>query len=362
MDGLAVPKKEHTMKNNTDTIRNIGHTSTAGAILVLAFAIIGFVLLKNAGRELDEVGHAEPPIKVVVEPEPTPAPSARAEEIVRYRKDVEAVLADYDREVARAAEDFRKRFNEGRAGFAAVRSRLPGVVKEYRQFGKVKDVVVAVATDKVRKTNHLGELVEADFMVPVFTPALEAAGKMDGAYAALRSDLEQSREKAVQRLEIAARNLPGAPIAHDLMKTLNERTEKVVKGVQSAISTVAEGGMAIGVAGGLELAFIASTARSITTICTRVAAKATASAAAPAADGPLPIGDIIAVAGLAWTAYDIRELTHTMPRKLQTALEQSVDGIEADAIAGTKDPAKRVIGIYKAETAEMRRAAYAALN
>jgi hypothetical protein len=36
--------------------------------------------------------------------------------------------------------------------------------------------------------------------------------------------------------------------------------------------------------------------------------------------------------------------------------------MEADAIVGTKDPAKRVIGIYKAETAEMRRAAYAALN
>jgi hypothetical protein len=349
------------MKNNTDTIRNSGRTSVAGSILALTLAIVGFVLLKNAGRELDKAGHVRTPIEVV-ESEPIPAPSSSTEEIVRYRKEVEAVLADYDREVARAAEDFRSHFNEGRAGFAEVRTHLPDVVKEYRKFGKVKNVVVAVATDKIRKTNHLGELVEADFMVPVFAPALEAAGKMDGAYAVLRSDLEQSRTTAIQRLEIAASNLPGAPIAPDLMKTLNERTERVVRGVQSAISTVAEGGVAIGVAGGLELAFIASTARSIATICTRVAAKATASAAAPAADGPLPFGDVIAVAGLAWTAYDIYELTRTMPRKLQTALAQSIDGIEADAIAGTKDPAKRVIGVYKAETDEMRRAAYAALK
>ena len=47
-------REEHTMKNNTDTIRTIrnsGRASVAGSILALTLAIIGFILLKNAGHD-----------------------------------------------------------------------------------------------------------------------------------------------------------------------------------------------------------------------------------------------------------------------------------------------------------------------
>lgn len=351
------------MKTPTETTQNATRSGKAGPIIALVFAILGFLLLRRADREFERAGGIRVPTPgVISEPLSETTRSPRPEEVTRYKKEVEDVLADYDREVACAAADFRDSFTEGQAEFAAVRSRLPGIAAQYRRFGKVKSVVVAVATDKLRKTNRLEELVAADFMAPVFSPAMEAAGKMDGAYAILRSSLEESRQTAMRRLGVAARKLPGASIAPDLNKSLNERTEKVVNGVQSAISAVADGGVAIGVAGGIELACIASTVRSIAAICSGVAAKATASAAAPAADGPLPIFDILAVGGLVWTACDIHKLTRTMPRQLQTALEQSVNGMEADAMASIKEPAKHVINLYKAESAEMRRAAYAPIK
>jgi hypothetical protein len=53
----------------------------------------------------------------------------------------------------------------------------------------------------------------------------------------------------------------------------------------------------------------------------RPAAAAVASVTAAAVDGPLPIGDIFAVAGIAYTAYDISATRH----EFRTDLKASVD-------------------------------------
>ena len=83
---------------------------------------------------------------------------------------------------------------------------------------------------------------------------------------------------------------------------------------------------------------------------------------APAADGPLPIGDIIAVGGFAWTAWDIHHMTKKMPKEMQKGLTEAVDKIEADTLAEVRGNARKMKNIYRAEESVMRHAAYAALE
>lgn len=62
------------------------------------------------------------------------------------------------------------------------------------------------------------------------------------------------------------------------------------------------------------------------------AAVQAASAVAPAADGPLPVGDIIAVAGFAWTAYDVNNLINAIPKEIAKSLNETVDTLQAQTI------------------------------
>lgn len=73
----------------------------------------------------------------------------------------------------------------------------------------------------------------------------------------------------------------------------------------------------------------------------RPIAAAVAELACAIADGPLPIGDMIGVAGAAWTAHEVCSLRHDFRRDLAKAiregLSQAREGIEKDVLACLQD-------------------------
>lgn len=337
------------------------HSNSLRGIVALAFAIAGFFLLKRADGDFQGLPEVVKPHHGTVIDEP-PAPAIAPADAARYRSEVEEVLATYSKEVKDASDRFAMSLGAGRDTFAAVRDGIPNAVEPYKSFKKNCSLVTAVATDKIHKTCKVGEIVRDDFMAPIFSPALEAAAQFEAADNTLRTEIESARKNASERLVIAARELPGLPSALPVEDALYKRVDDVAAGCEKAIQTLASADAAVGVAAGLELAFIVPTTRSIISLCTRAAGKAAASAVAPAADGPLPIGDLLAVGGLAWTTYDIWHLTKVTPRELQKGLTKTVDKIEADSLADVKARTKKVIAIYKAEEAVMRCAAYNALE
>ncbi len=350
-------------------MNNKSNRSNPGcAIAALALAILGFYLLKHAGGEFRNIPNAlgNGPEAVAVVDEPPKGPSIDPAEAARYRKEVEEVLADYSKDIQLASVKFEHNLSQGRAAFTAVRSNIPKAVAPYKGFKKNCKLVKAVATDKIKKTDKTGELVRNDFMGPVFTPALSAAGQLYGINATYRNDLEAARQRASQRLVIAARHLPGLPSALPVEDALTRRTAAVSAGCAKALGAAASAATGVGVAAGFEALFISQTVRAIGNLCVKssakAAGKAAVSTAAPAADGPLPIGDIIAVAGFAWTAYDIYHMTKKMPKEMQKGLTEAVDKIEADSVAEVRGNARKAKDIYRAEEAAMRRAAYAALE
>jgi hypothetical protein len=59
-------------------------------------------------------------------------------------------------------------------------------------------------------------------------------------------------------------------------------------------------------------------------------AKVAASAAVAAADGPLPVGDIIALGGMIWTGYDIYASRREFEREITTSLDNLLSDVSHD--------------------------------
>ena len=346
---------------------NTSNRSNPGcAIAALTLAILGFYLLKRAEGEFRNIPNTLGNGSGAVFDETPKSPAIDPAEVARYRKEVEEVLADYSKDLKLASDKFERNLSQGHAAFTTVRNNIPKAVAPYKGFKKNCKLVKAVVTDKIKKTDKTGELVKNDFMGPVFSPALSAAGQLYGANAAYRNDLEAARQRASQRLVIAARHLPGLPSALPVEDALARRTAAVSAGCAKALGAAAGAGIGVGVAAGFEALFISQTVKAIGNLCVRTSAKAAGKAAvstaAPAADGPLPIMDIIAVGGFIWTAYDIHHMTKTMPKEMKKGLTEAVDKIEADSMAEVRGNARKALDIYRAEESAMRRAAYAALE
>ena len=70
--------------------------------------------------------------------------------------------------------------------------------------------------------------------------------------------------------------------------------------------------------------------------CGKTIGKAAVSAAAPAADGPSPIMDIVAVGGFIWTCDDIHELMHVLPEQIENNLTATVDAVQEETFSSIK--------------------------
>ena len=66
-----------------------------------------------------------------------------------------------------------------------------------------------------------------------------------------------------------------------------------------------------------------------------------------AADGPLPVGDIIcgtiALGGLGWTAHDLYKITRVLPKQLRKEVVQTIDRAEYDMRSEALKHAARMV-------------------
>lgn len=71
--------------------------------------------------------------------------------------------------------------------------------------------------------------------------------------------------------------------------------------------------------------------------------KVAASATIAAADGPFPIGDAIALVGIAWTGYDVSCAQAEFKRELSEALNAAVEDVKSVTLRDVHTGAKRLI-------------------
>ena len=314
--------------------------------------------LDSGGTKINGVSVKTPS---VTESEVKELQKKRAREIAEKKlsADVELRLEKFNGDLSALGERYRKMlplsqvdeyFQKSRSGadFLASREGLCG-------FKACVSLAYKMAYDKAKGTNRTGEAIDPLVKDKIVEPIEKAIG----IYAKWNEDYRRELQKEAQvfALDIAAR---GQEFSEEITvlsvadaKAASAAIDKFVADIGKHAQEAAFAAVEVGV----ELALIKTTSGALKRIVSHIAthalaksvakigASATAGAAAAVADGPLPIGDIIGavitVAVLSWTAYDIYDVTKTMPDAMRTEIRGEIEKTRAALEEAARSNLKR---------------------
>ena len=243
--------------------------------------------------------------------------------------DVAKIRAEYEKAVQNQYEAFLGAVGQTtEAEFGKVKAGIDGAVKQFGTMSRCAGLVKTMVLDKLGGGTRTSDSIRADLEADYYRGLYDARDHVVACVGTLRSNLEAARRtfgSAVKR-ELALEIRPGDE-AYDALLT---RQGEEIEGTKRAL---AEKQLDAGVGVALEAYCFRETVAVVTKVLgktvVRQAGTMAAGAGASVADGPLPIGDCLAVVAVAgstvWTAVDVYQATKTLPRDLARILEETTD-------------------------------------
>ena len=227
-------------------------------------------------------------------------------------------------------ERFRRELaGAGGADFRRALDNVPDTVARFGEFGTCGSLICAMARDRIRHTTDtqklLMELLGESIVAPCRSGGSKAAETLNDCLHRLRENDNRFRAELALELDAPPRGIDD-PAAWK--KFRNDLGNVASQAISLSLET---GGAAVSAI--IEAAVIRQTAAAVAKLAAPAIAKVVGSSVAPVADGPLPVGDIIAVLGFAWSVYDIHRVTEVLPPRLEEALRAAI----ADCRDGLKD-------------------------
>lgn len=254
--------------------------------------------------------------------------------------DSQKLLADFERDLpGKLTPDFDR-----------ARRNIPEVVSELGQFKVCVKLCYKAAKDKLKDTNDFQEAYQSVMDEPVTQPCLHAKEVADNALKALELRLRERQMQYAVELAAACRDRASSapsPSIQQIEKTIGDFS------VSTQEYNRAQFFAAVGIV--FEIIFIRETCKYLVKLFAKPAARICSSLSAATisslADGPLPFGEIISgvfiIGGLAWTAYDIYDVTCIMPRRLKEELRTGLDTTEKDLTEETLAQARKLCEAYQ---------------
>jgi len=292
---------------------------------------------------------------------PPPIPeSDYSADIQRYNDEVAQALDRHLARIGELAAEFESGLRErGPGRFAAARAAIPGIRQSFDGFGVMSGVVKDGALDKAFGGDRLERRFNAALDAPFVRPCARAGASLVADFETFQAQLEA--ETAAFREEIGAAHgkLPEAVKADFPLETLRRSMDRAFAGLREM---PLHAGLIAGAAA-IEAATIRGTVAAARQLALWFGAKAIGKAAvtagAPVADGPLPVGDAIAVGFAIWTIADIVDLQNVLPREIAKSLTEAVDGMQSQTIATVSDAARKAHEAHAAAARDIARAACA---
>lgn len=245
---------------------------------------------------------------------------------------------------------------KGPGRFGTARNAVPGIVHSVSGFKKTSKIVKDLALDKTRGGDRLERRFEA-ILGPFVRQLVRAQESIRSDCNEYAADVEAEARAYREEIGRLQGKLPKELVLRPDDAALKARIESDRTMLRRYAAKAGETTIAVA----LEAVFVRSTIAAIRDLVLRIGGKAvakgTASAVAPLADGPLPIGDAIAVIGFAWTAWDVRELSRVLPREMEGQLRATVDETQRDTLASAARFAREVHDAYAASAAALARTA-----
>lgn len=291
--------------------------SSYGLILILAVIAIGLIAYLKSQKV--EVGPTPPP----------PEPKVDYSKLIQVHADQASrrnlnALKVLELDVNRVVKE-----HEGKLSSAAREA-----AKEAADYGSCCKIVYYLAWDKVKGQDETEAYLNREIK-PFLDPATQALGTdVDAAVKKLDYELRRSTVQLANDLAALA------PAKYALDTHVDVGSTMSLEDFRQSLKNLGFNATGISVS----LAFdavalcksqlVAVLWKKITAIAARMfgkqVAKVAASGAVAAADGPFPVGDIIALGGIIWTGYDVHALRKQFEREITTSL----DNLLADARHG----------------------------
>ena len=203
--------------------------------------------------------------------------------------------------------------------------------KDIASYGSCCKIIYSLARDKITSSNTAAEYVDAQMHAYMEQPLKKLTGDLETAIG--RFDLSLKENTVGLARELAQMNPRNAGKAIVLPTDVKSSDD-----INKALNNLGLGGITIGISTPLDIwavmnakivkSITAKVTASATLMFARPAAAAVSEVAIAAADGPLPIGDIIAVIGGLWTAYDIYSTQKQFEVEMRTSVENMMPDLQ----------------------------------
>jgi len=236
--------------------------------------------------------------------------------------------------------------------FAEARRGVPAAVKRLGSPRCAAALGTAALRDLRRGGNAFGDTLSAYLDAPVFRPCLEAERDAEGCLAEYELKLRENHLRCSVAL---AAELRAETVRRDGTEAAPERLLRLFRagaGATVACHTARTGAL-LGTA--LELLLLKSSFRAAAKLFAAAAARFGSSIGSAgicaAADGPLPVGDIVGgllvIGGGLWTAYDLYEAFHALPPRMERELLAGIDDAERQLFAEAEKRAAELDGSHR---------------
>ena len=281
----------------------------------------------------------------------------------KIRQQLDAAHASYRRDCLRLQQEFRDSLRPAVApDYARARDGVEPSVSILSGFGACFKMCCKAVKDQVSGTSEFADAFQEVIHGPILIPCARANRTADDRLQTLKLKLEERRvQYAVEVIETCRNTNVDVKQPDTDLKSLEASLGKSLTATHELqISKV----MAT-VGAAMEVVFIKSTIATLRRVLGAAIAKLAGSSATgavcAAADGPLPIGDaigaVLAVGGLAWTAWDIYDACKVLPDKLRAELRDGIDTAERELHKQAEAEADRLTKAYLEAGAEIAAAA-----
>ncbi len=303
----------------------------AGTSLALLFFIIASVCGKitkdsNASRTI-LTKQILPMISAAAPTTPVQTPPPAENKLEKFKEKIKLLKAGYDQENAAALALFESEMDVvGKDDFQQAYKNITPTVRFFAKFKSCGYLIYAMARDRIKDSTTAQEFVCKQIEKPIVNPCIAGAAKIESSLKNFIHKLEENNNRfsseCLDELKLLSDDRSNFAVGKKFIEDLGEFNTSVLELAE------ATGWTALGVV--FEAIFWKQTLKAILRFAGKTVAKVAGSAAAPFLDGPLPIGDIIAIVGFGWCAWDIYSISKIMPEKMSGCLQKAINSFETD--------------------------------
>ena len=270
-------------------------------------------------------------------------PAKPAYSLDDFKREVEKLRAQHNFENQRLLEDFKRQIQTvGEADFQKARANIQPTVSQICNFKACAQLIFQMTRDKIKKTNEADTFIRNLLNSGIIQPCNAGSSAVQDATTDFLHRLQENdnrfRASCAAELQKLPENSQDFEVGKDFVEKLEQFEQQVGDYLISCAFT------SVGTV--IELVMIRQTIVILTKLCTPIITKLAGGVAASLLDGPLPIGDIIAIGATVWCGYEIYSLIKILPDKMGKTLSEAIDKCSSQVRTTAVEKAEKAVQFY----------------